>query len=67
MVSTFFEKLEQGLMTRSPVPSCGGREDSRNFRNCFSVGKFMVVSCILEKLEKGMMWREERYITREKC
>ena len=27
-------------MTRSLVPSCGGREDGRNFRNCFSVAEF---------------------------
>ena len=40
------EKLEKGLMRRSLVLSCGGRED-----------RLLVVSCFLEKLEKGLMTR----------
>ena len=35
------EKLEKGLMMRSLVPSCGGKED-----------RLLGESCILEKMEK---------------
>ena len=46
VVSCILENLEKGLMTKSLVPSCAGRED-----------RLLVESCILKELEKGMMTR----------
>ena len=42
-----FEKLEKGLMMRSLVPSCAGREGGKLTSPLMA---YMVVGCILENL-----------------